>query len=124
MRARGLGGGIDPVPAPAAGRPVLEVSTAMQQRGSKANLPCDYRRPSGSEHAPLGAVASWQVDARIYGHLFVAVSGPLPGSEADIGPQLAEIRRREGFTRIAEGLSEILVSVSGADRNRRDRRQV
>ncbi len=63
-------------------------------RGGQPNLTLGdeascYGGPSGSEYAPLGRVASWQVDARIYSHLFVAASGPLPGSEADIDPQLA-----------------------------------
>lgn len=47
-----------------------------------------YGGPSGSEYAPLGTVASWQVDAKIFSHLLISVSGLLSGSEADIDPQL------------------------------------
>ena len=53
--------------------------------------------PSGSEYAPLGKVAAWQADAKIFRHLFVALSGPLPGSEAGIDPQLRVTLEGFGF---------------------------
>lgn len=43
--------------------------------------------------------ASWQADAKLSSHLFVAVSGPLPGSEADIDPQLKTTLDGFGFFR-------------------------
>ena len=47
-----------------------------------------YHGASKSEYAPLGALSSWQAEAKLYSHLTVTGTGPLPGSEDEIDPQL------------------------------------
>jgi hypothetical protein len=44
-----------------------------------------------------GYGGSWHADATVWIHLFMAVSGPLPGSEAGIDPQLRVVLNSFSF---------------------------